>query len=145
MKDWQGIVLHCSDSEFGDNLAINRWHKARGWSGGGYHFVITNGQASTKTPYLRAIDGQIQTGRPLNKSGAHAGTPYNKTHIGICLIGVKDFTTYQMAALQLLIKDLMHQFDIEPENIIGHYQCSTANGKTCPNFDVDQFKNSIFE
>jgi len=145
MKKWKGIVIHCSDSEFGDAMVIDDWHKQRKWSGVGYHFVITNGQASTKIPYLRAIDGQIQTGRPLNKSGAHAGNPYNKTHIGICLIGVKDFSTYQFAALQLLIKELMDKFGIDPENIIGHYQCSTVNGKTCPNFDVDKFKNSIFE
>lgn len=144
MKKWKGIVIHCSDSEFGDALMIDRWHKERGWSGIGYQFVITNGKAGSKLPYLRAIDGQIQTGRPINKTGSHA-KKYNSSYIGICLIGVKDFTTYQMAALQLLIKDLMQTFGIEPENIIGHYQCTTANGKTCPNFDVDDFKNKIFE
>ncbi|MBD3611111.1 MAG: N-acetylmuramoyl-L-alanine amidase [Hydrogenovibrio crunogenus] len=144
MKPWKGIVIHCSDSEFGDALMIDRWHKKRGWSAIGYQFVITNGKAGSKLPYLRAIDGQIQTGRPIDKTGAHA-EDYNSDYIGICLIGVKDFTTYQMAALQLLIKDLMQTFDIEPENIIGHYQCTTANSKTCPNFDVDAFKNRIFE
>lgn len=144
MKLWKGIVIHCSDSSFGDALIIDQWHKQKKWSGVGYNYVITNGKQTSKSEYLRATDGQINSARPLSKSGSHA-KGYNSTYIGICLIGVKDFTTYQMAALQLLIKELVDKYQIPIENIIGHYQCTTANGKTCPNFDVVQFINSIFE
>ncbi len=145
MKKWQGIIIHCSDSSFGDNLVIDDWHKQRGWpTGVGYHFVITNGHQTSKSEYLRAIDGQIQSARKLSMDGIHA-KGYNDTHIGICLIGVKDFTDLQFSALQMLIKELVDQYSIELENIIGHYQCTTARGKTCPNFDVDVFKNQIFE
>lgn len=144
MKNWQGIVIHCSDSSFGDVKTVDAWHKERGYSEIGYHFVITNGKANPKVPYLRALDGQICAARSLTRSGAHAKN-YNSEYIGICLIGVDKFTAYQMAALQLLVKELVNEFNIELENILGHYQCSTANGKTCPNFDVDDFKNKIFE
>jgi len=144
MKKWQGIVIHCSDSEFGDNLVIDDWHKQNGWDGIGYHFVITNGIQHKHDRYLRATDGAIESARSLNKTGSHA-KKYNSSHIGICLIGINDFTDLQMRSLQLLIKELIDKHQISTENIIGHYQCSTANGKNCPNFDVDQFKNSIFE
>jgi len=145
MKPWQGIVIHCSDSSFGDVLTIDDWHKQRKWSGIGYHFVITNGKQKKDSEYLRSTDGQICPARAVDKSGAHSGSPYNQTHIGICLVGINSFTQHQKTALQMLIKDLVYKHNIEIDNIIGHYQCSTANGKTCPNFDVDQFKNSIFE
>lgn len=144
MKKWQGIVIHCSDSNFGDALVVDGWHKQRDWSGIGYNFVITNGKKTSKSAYLRSTDGAINSGRALSKDGSHA-LGYNDTHIGICLIGVKEFTELQFSALQMLIKELVDQYSIELENIIGHYQCTTAHGKTCPNFDVDVFKNKIFE
>jgi N-acetylmuramoyl-L-alanine amidase len=144
MKKWRGIVIHCSDSSFGDNLIIDKWHKQNGWDGIGYNFVITNGKKTSKSVYLRSTDGAIKSGRVLSKDGSHA-LDYNDTHIGICLIGVKEFTDLQFRALQMLLKELVDQYSIELENIIGHYQCTTANGKTCPNFDVDVFKNKIFE
>lgn len=125
-------------------MLIDQWHKEKGWSGCGYHFVITNGKTTTQTPYLRAQDGQIQTGRRLNANGAHARN-YNSEYLGICLIGKTEFTEHQFRALHFLLKDLMHQYNITPENIIGHYQCSTAGGKTCPNFNVPQFLTSILE
>lgn len=143
-KQWKGIVIHCSDSSFGDSLVIDSWHKQKGWSGVGYHFVITNGKQTSRSDYLVSTDGQIHSARPLTKNGAHAKS-YNSTHIGICLIGIKYFTDRQYSALQMVIKELCHKYDIDPKDVIGHYQCTTANGKSCPNFDVPQFINSIFE
>src|SRR5690349_12207456 len=51
---------------------IDGWHKARGWAGVGYHFVI----------YL---DGTVHIGRPLHVVGAHA--PPNTGRVGICYVG----------------------------------------------------------
>ena len=144
MKNWEGIVIHCSDSSFGDALVIDQWHKENGWTGCGYHFVITNGRQSSKSNYLQSTDGQIQSARSLSKSGAHAKR-YNGTYIGICLIGKKDFTDQQIFKLGSLIKELCQRYNIDPENVIGHYQCTTANGKTCPNFAVQNFIKSLFK
>ena len=38
------IIVHCSATREGDDSVnvevIDRWHKARGWRGCGYHFVV---------------------------------------------------------------------------------------------------------
>jgi hypothetical protein len=38
------IVIHQSDSAFGNAAVIDKWHRERGWSGIGYHWVILNGR-----------------------------------------------------------------------------------------------------
>jgi hypothetical protein len=61
-SDVSKIIVHCSATREGDDSinaeVIDRWHKARGWKGIGYHFVIL-------------LDGKIETGRMINKCGAH--------------------------------------------------------------------------
>ena len=56
------IIVHCSATREGDDSVnvevIDRWHKARGWRGCGYHFVVL-------------MDGKIEVGRKLNECGAH--------------------------------------------------------------------------
>ena len=42
-KENKKIVLHCSDSTFGNAAVITNWHIQRGWQTIGYHFVICNG------------------------------------------------------------------------------------------------------
>jgi N-acetylmuramoyl-L-alanine amidase len=78
------IIIHCSDSEFGDVKIIDQWHKARGWRGCGYHYVITNGVLTHGKPYNNDHDGLIQPGRPLRDIGAHC-KGHNHDSIGICL------------------------------------------------------------
>jgi N-acetylmuramoyl-L-alanine amidase len=126
----EGIVIHCSDSPQGrgDNAeTIDRWHKERGWSGIGYHFVILE-------------DGTIEAGRDIDKQGAHA-KGYNH-YIGICLIGIDKFTDKQFESLKALVSGLMENYDIMPNKVLGHYQVD-KHGKTCPNFDIVEFKNKI--
>ena len=56
---------------------IDRWHKERGWTGIGYHYVILNGcrkaSAAGFQPYKKEDDGLIETGRPVEEAGAHCG------------------------------------------------------------------------
>jgi N-acetylmuramoyl-L-alanine amidase len=119
-----GIIVHCSDSPQGRGdtiIEIDRWHKERGFDKVGYHFVILE-------------DGTIQEGRDINVLGAHC-----KGHndmIGICLIGIDEFTVPQYKALETLIS----RFDTEI--VTGHY---TYSSKTCPNFDVEEFIKTISE
>jgi hypothetical protein len=79
------IVIHQSDSGFGTASLIDEWHRARGWSGIGYHRVILNGWV-THTEFRPECDGMIQAGRALECVGAHV-RGHNATSIGICLIG----------------------------------------------------------
>ena len=86
------IVVHCSDSDFGDAAEIDRWHKERKWSGIGYHKVILNGHRESVRPYVAADDGVVEDGRPLDTMGAHV-LGHNSDSIGICLIGRNHFTS----------------------------------------------------
>jgi N-acetylmuramoyl-L-alanine amidase len=130
MRRIDKIIIHCSatNPEQDFNAAdIDRWHKARGWSGIGYHFVIK-------------LDGTTERGRAIEKVGAHA-FGYNKRSIGICYIGGVDMdgnpsdtrTDEQERALRALIGVLKHEYHLETEDIHGHNEFSK---KACPSFNV---------
>ena len=115
------IIVHCSDSSFGNAALISRWHTlpvpdGRGWDAIGYHYVILNGRLSAYKTHSR-YDGHIETGRPLDddkdmeldEKGAHA-FGYNNS-VGICLIGLPGvFSEAQLRALGWLVRQLREQF-----------------------------------
>ena len=136
MRNIDKFIIHCSATRECDDSVnasvIDRWHKARGWKGCGYHFIVL-------------IDGTIETGRMIDKVGAHV-KGMNKSSIGICYIGglerdgktPKDTRTpEQKESLLLLIKTLNK---IYPEATLhGHNEFSN---KACPSFDVQsKYKN----
>lgn len=129
------VIVHCSDSSWGNAAIITKWHilpppSGRGWTNIGYHYVILNGRLS---PYKHHgyFDGCIETGRPLDddkdmeldETGAHA-LGYNNA-AGICLIGLSGtFSDAQIRSLNHLINRLRTQFgeikvmqhsDVEPK------------------------------
>lgn len=149
MRKLTHIVIHCSDSLWGDVEDITQWHtlpkpKGRGWKDIGYHYVIANGfpnydnKASNKPDHFH--DGLVQLGRPIEMPGSHAQN-FNKNSIGICMIGVNYFTDKQLYSLRTLLINLMQKYGIPKDNIIGHRDVMSAKlqGKTCPNFDVKKF------
>ena len=93
------LVIHTSDSAWGDVTEITKWHIAKGWTTIGYHYVITNpyptyNDLKKKTPQL-AFNGKVCLGRDTDHDGdvdeeigAHT-LGYNTKSIGICLIGKK--------------------------------------------------------
>ena len=139
----QNVVVHCSASKWGDERTITKWHTdpPRNWSDCGYHFVINNGLINPSF-YLEALNGSIEVGRDINKTGAHT-IGYNHNSIGICLIGNNKFTKEQIFSLVELIVDLMGKYNIPLENVIGHYETPKANGKTCPNLDIEILREMI--
>ena len=129
MRDIDKIIIHCSATQEGKEISaatIDKWHKARGWRGIGYHFVV-------------ALDGTIEYGRALNKVGAHV-KGHNKSSIGICYIGGLDSvsktakdtrTPEQIATLLELLRVLKK---LHPGvTIHGHNEFAA---KSCPCFDV---------
>lgn len=133
LSDIKKIIIHCSDSDFGDVKLIDSWHKERGWKGCGYHFVITNGILTHGKPYNPALDGLVQQGRQLREIGAHC-MGHNHDSIGICLIGRHHFSGKQLyEALPDLVKFLKGELKITPENVFGHREFDS--GKTCPNIE----------
>ena len=111
------LIIHCSDSSFGNAAEIARWHLERKFTTIGYHYVILNGWLSSKK-YHRNFDGHLETGRALDDSdslqpdeaGAH--TLGNNMAVGICLIGKSGlFTPAQLDTLRHLIKELRIQYN----------------------------------
>jgi len=145
------IIIHCSDSEFGNAAMIREWHIARGFKDIGYHKVILNGHLE-KGVFVKYDDGLEEKGRPLDDDheikgleiGAHC-LGYNTCSVGICLIGKDTFTPRQMASLNTLVCELILKHDIPIENVLGHYETISGikEGKTCPNFSVRDFRLEI--
>lgn len=110
------IIVHCSDSEFGNAILIDKWHRQNGWSGNGYHLVIINGRITSKV-YNKHLDGFIETARPFDdnrridgwETGAHTRGKNNR--IGICLIGKSGkFTPKQIDSLLYACLLMKEQF-----------------------------------
>lgn len=134
-RDIKEIIVHCAATPEGKNFTvkdIDKWHKQRGFTCIGYHYVI----------YL---DGSIHTGRNLNLSGAHC-TNHNYKSIGVCYIGgvakdgktPKDTRTQaQKDSLIALLKELKAMFP--NAKIHGHRDFAC---KACPSFDASaEYKN----
>jgi hypothetical protein len=119
-RHWKWIVIHHSATPAGSMAFFDKEHKAKGWDGIGYHFVIGNGTDTA--------DGQIEvTPRwPLQKWGAHAKTVdnrFNEHGIGICLVGNFDVerpSPKQMQSLSRLVAHLSQTYRISPQNVVGH-------------------------
>lgn len=121
-------IIHCSDSPDSNAtvnaVTIKKWHtdkppQGRGWSDIGYHFVI-----------LRS--GDVEGGRPLARPGSHC-EGHNADSIGTCLVGRKNFTAKQLAALKTLHQSLSIAFP--GITYCGHRDLD-RHGKSCPNFEV---------
>ncbi len=99
-----------------DRDVIDRWHRQRGCSGIGYHYVIINDNHDDLE------DGTIQKGRDINISGAHA-KGLNQHSIGTCCAGHgahQPFTEKKENLIEL-ISDLIDQYDnLTAEHVIGH-------------------------
>ena len=138
MREINKIILHCSASSFGSVSVIDKWHKDRGWSECGYHYVICNGYENSDDDFEETVmNGEVQEGRDLNKAGAHA-RGYNADSIGICMIGTDKFSEEQFISLGSVVIGMMTQFDLQVEDVIAHADVDT-HGKTCPNFNVKDF------
>jgi len=127
MREITRIIMHCSATEAGrdfDAEDIRTWHKARGWSDIGYHYVIK-------------LDGTIEAGRPVDRVGAHT-KGHNEDSVGVCYIGgLKDgkpfdtMSEIQEIAFIELVFSLRNVFGWMP--IHGHNEYAA---KACPSFNV---------
>mgnify|MGYP001775048224 FL=1 len=130
MRQITEIIIHCSATPIGKNYTvedIDKWHKAKGWKGIGYHYVI----------YL---DGSVHKGRPEEEIGAHC-KGHNSNSIGVCYIGGLDEfgepedtrTDKQKEALIVLLKALKVKYPAA--TIHGHREFAA---KACPCFDAKE-------
>ncbi len=132
------IVLHYSATYADQDLDIrdiDRMHKARGWKGVGYHYVICR-------------DGLIERGRKETEIGAHVAKQ-NTGKIGICLIGgldratgpnvgVDNRTDAQKKSAASLVRDLLTRYP--NAKVVGHRDLAATQ---CPAYDVAAWWSAV--
>lgn len=123
------IIVHCSATPEGKDYTIDdirKWHKQRGFSDIGYHYVVYR-------------DGSVHVGRDVDLIGAHC-TGHNSHSIGVCYIGgcdkdgktPKDTRTGKQ--IDALFDLLVQLRSIYPNaRIYGHRDFAN---KACPSFDA---------
>lgn len=132
------ITIHCSATKPQFDIGVEEirdWHMDRGWSDVGYHFVIRR-------------DGEIETGRDLNTTGAHVRN-HNRHNIGICLIGgvnqkgnaQANYTADQWHSLRSLVIELVGRYGIPLSDTYGHRDFPKVK-KECPCFEVSEWLNN---
>jgi N-acetylmuramoyl-L-alanine amidase len=124
------IIVHCTATPEGKDFTVDdvrAWHKARGFSDIGYHYLIYP-------------DGRIMLGRPVGQVGAHV-EGHNTGSIGISYFGgvsadgktAKDTRTHrQRSSLLWLVQALIAKHKAV-RKVTGHNQYAN---KACPSFDV---------
>ena len=109
---------------------IRKWHvQDNGWRDVGYHYIIRR-------------NGEVELGRSIRDTGAHAAG-YNHKSVSVCMVGgmaednsaENNFTPHQWVALIIEIKKLSEMYP--DAKIIGHNEISE---KECPSFDVQKWK-----
>ena len=130
MRPIDEIVVHCLATPEGRVVSVKEiddWHRARGWSGIGYH-------------QGRGLDGEVMVGRSIERIGAHVAGRNERT-IGLFYVGglAKDGktpkdtrTAAQRAGLVADLHDLTQRFPTI-KKISGHRDYAA---KACPSFDA---------
>lgn len=139
MRPINRIIIHCAATPEGGHYTaadIDRWHRARGWAGIGYHAVIL-------------LDGTVEPGRPVERIGAHA-VGHNHDSLAVCYIGgvatdgktPKDTRTpRQMDALFRVVRTWMQEHGVPADQVLGHRELDPR--KACPSFDVGHFRRLL--
>lgn len=119
------IICHHAAAKTCGAATIHQWHKANGWAGIGYHFVVRK-------------NGTVERGRPEKYVGAHA-TGSNSDSIGVCFEG--NFDQESMGAAQKnagieLISWLKSKYGIG--TVVGHrdVMATSCPGKYFPMADI---------
>lgn len=123
------VIVHCTATPEGKDFTvadIRAWHKARGWTDIGYHYVIYR-------------DGRVMLGRPVGQVGSHVAG-HNTGTIGISYVGgvtsdgkaAKDTRTHQQrSSLLWLVQALANKHGVS--KVTGHNEYAA---KACPSFNV---------
>jgi len=137
-REVHSIIIHCSASKVDlktNAKTIHKWHLDRGFSGCGYHFVITG-------------DGTIQYGRDTKNIGSHA-KGHNTGTIGVCYIGgvdskgkviVDSMNEAQSHSMKTIIRTLKKIYG--SKTVIGHNELPYVN-KACPCLSMDLLREEL--
>ena len=132
-KSTDYIVIHCAATKASMDIGlteIRKWHvQDNGGRDVGYHYIIRR-------------NGEVELGRSIRDTGAHAAG-YNHKSVSVCMVGgmaednsaENNFTAQQWTALLDLVKQLKSNYP--DADVIGHNEISE---KECPSFDVQKWK-----
>lgn len=127
MRKINELIWHCTATPEGREVSvaeIDAWHKARGWTGIGYHKVVH-------------LDGSVSSGRPESRVGAHVAGRNSGT-LGYVYVGgmskdmkkAKDTrTAAQKRTMERLSREAVEKYGLTA--ISGH---SDYANKACPCF-----------
>lgn len=146
------VIIHCAATPNGEPLTIDQiddWHGPGREAQGRTPFTRRPFLAKHHQPHLKhvgyhyviGVDGVLEFGRALIEVGAHA-YKHNNDSIGICLIGLDQFTPAQWTTLKSLFLTLEQTLP-NLVKVIGHYE--VASHKTCPCFDVPAWRASGYK
>lgn len=124
------IIFHCTATPEGrdyDVPTIRGWHKARGFSDIGYHYVVH-------------LDGLVEMGRPEAQVGAHV-INHNAGTLGVAYVGglaadgvtAKDTRTPAQRKALLALRDALRSKYPGIDKVSGHNDWAN---KACPSFKV---------
>jgi hypothetical protein len=129
MRKINKIIVHSTATPEGRDVSIDevrRWHvEENGWSDIGYHFLI-------------ALDGTVEEGRPIERTGAHV-LRHNWDSIGVAYVGGmsidlgKATDTRTEDQKEALVDLLVELKDAYGGTVYGHRDFSN---KECPGFDA---------
>lgn len=147
------LVIHCTDTPEARPVSkedILRWHTkplsagGRGWKVPGYRDMIyLDGQLINLVPFNS--DNLVD---PWEITNGVAGMNGKAVHI--VYVGGKDRdnknpkdtrTKSQLETMELYVKYTIKRYP--SIQVLGHYEAPTANGKTCPCFNVPDWLRSI--
>jgi N-acetylmuramoyl-L-alanine amidase len=148
-RDITEVVAHWTATYTNQDIGaeeVHEWHKKRGWSGIGYHYIIRR-------------DGRIQRGRPISKQGAHANdNGHNKYSLGIsfaagynCPSGTKNpdkfvsadsITPQQMRSFEMFMSAF---YDEWPGGQAWGHVDTDNTGKPDPGFSVQEYVKAKFD
>lgn len=129
-------------------LQIGEWHRAKGWSSIGYHWVVR-------------FSGQVEKGRPESEVGAGV-FGFNAHSVHVCLSGHGDLaepTAWQWASAVSLTARILERHSLagafrkNPNRVLGHREVwflrlvPAPIRKTCPGAKVDMrvFRLAVME
>lgn len=128
MRKITKIIIHCTATPAGRAVSvgeIDRWHRERGFSCIGYHYVV-------------GLDGEIKAGRAEAETGAHS-LGQNACSVGVAYVGGLDAvcraadtrTAAQKAGLRKIVGELLSRYP--GATVHGHREFAA---KACPCFEV---------
>lgn len=132
MRKINELIWHCTATPAGREVTrdeVDRWHKARGWAGIGYHKLVH-------------LDGTVSQGRPDSQIGAHVAGRNSGT-LGFCYVGgiatankkkAHDTRTpAQKRTMERLTREAIERYGLTA--VSGH---SDYANKACPCFNARQ-------